>query len=99
MALKALFGLDVSSETTELNIAGVQVDKLEVLSRVVSIIEHIPEVEGSGISSCDLKSSVQEVIFRMLGKFNPLRTRGSPNFQNCVNVLLKYLMKTFKQKL
>jgi len=68
VALKALFGLDANSETMELKIVGVQADKLETLSRVVSIVENIPEVEGSGISSRGIKSAVQEVIFRMLGK-------------------------------
>lgn len=63
MALRALCGLDVSSETMEVKTVGVQDDKLEALSRVVSVLEHIPEVEGSGISSCGAKSSLQEVIF------------------------------------
>lgn len=68
MALKALFGLDVRLETLELKIVGGQDDKLEALSRVVRYLEHIPEVEGSGVSSCGAKPSLQEVIFRMFGK-------------------------------
>lgn len=61
MALKALFGLDY--ETSRLKTVGVQDDKLEVLSRIVSILEHIPEVDGSNVSSCSTKSSLQEVNF------------------------------------
>lgn len=59
MALKALFGLDY--ETLSLKAVGVQDDKLEVLSRISSILEHIPEVDVSNISSGSTKSSSQEV--------------------------------------
>jgi hypothetical protein len=69
VALKALFGIDVSSETMELKIVGEQDDKLEALSRVVSILEqHITETEGSSVSSCGTKYSLQEVIFHIFGK-------------------------------
>lgn len=69
LALKALFGLDASSEIMDLKRVGEQDDKLEVLSKVVSILEqHITEIESSSVSSCNTKSSLQEVIFRMFGK-------------------------------
>lgn len=69
VALKALFGLDVSSETMGLKIIGGQDDKLEAVSRVVSILEQqITEIESSSVSSCSTKSSLQEVIFHTFGK-------------------------------
>lgn len=60
VALKALFGLDY--ETSRLKAVGVQDDKLEVLSRISSILEHIPEVDVSNISSGSTKSSSQEAL-------------------------------------
>ena len=69
VALKALFGLDASSETMEFKTVGEQDDKLEALSRVLSILEqHITELESSNVSSCVTKSTLQEVIFYMFDK-------------------------------
>lgn len=68
VALKALFGLNASPETLELKTVGGEDDKLEFLSRFVSTLEHIPEVEGSGDSLCAAKPSPQEVMFHMFGK-------------------------------
>ena len=80
VALKALFGLDVSSVTTELKIIEEQDDKLEAVSRVVSILEqHITETESSSVSSCCTKISLQEVIFLTSDK-KAIQVRSSSAF-------------------
>lgn len=63
VALRALFGLDVSSESTESKTVGERDDKLEAPSCVVSILQqHLTDIEDSNATFSVFRSSLHEVI-------------------------------------
>nr|XP_024360975.1 uncharacterized protein LOC112275138 isoform X1 [Physcomitrium patens] len=73
VALRALFGLDVSSESTESKTVGERDDKLEAPSCVVSILQqHLTDIEDSNATFSVFRSSLHEALSAVSSMLNYL---------------------------